>query len=74
MMHPEEVLCHTGKNKIHRPTFFFTFSDPYMIEKVLFLGQIFEMKILLDLHVLRAPESKNHIFSGWSVCVCVPSA
>ena len=62
MMHPEEVLCHTGKNKIHRPTFFFTFSDPYMIEKVLFLGQIFEMKILLDLHVLKALDSEKSYF------------
>ena len=22
------------------------------------------------LHVLRSPESENHIFSVWSVCVC----
>ena len=43
----------------------------YMADKVLFLGQIFEMEILMDLHVLRSPESENHIFSGWSVSVCV---
>ena len=49
---------------------FFTFS--YLkVEKVLFLGQIFEMEILMDLHVLRSPESENLIFSKWSVCVCV---
>ena len=44
-----------------------------MAEKVLFLGQLFEMEILMDLHVLRSPESENHIFSVWSeyVCVCV---
>ena len=38
--------------------------------KVLFWGQIFEMDILMDLHVMRTPESKNHIFSFWSVCTC----
>ena len=36
-----------------------------MAEKELFWGQIFEMEILMDLHVLRSPESENHIFSGW---------
>ena len=40
-----------------------------MVEKVLFLGQIFELEILMGLHVMRTPESKNHIFSGWSVCL-----
>ena len=27
----------------------------------------------MDLHVLRAPESENHVFSVWSVCmgVCI---
>ena len=25
----------------------------------------------MDLHVLRSPESENHIFSVWSVCMCV---
>ena len=42
-----------------------------ILEKVLFLGQIIEMKILKDLHVLRSPESEYHIFSVWSVCMCV---
>ena len=37
------------------------------LEKVLTLGQNFETKILIDVHVLRAPESKNHVFSSWSV-------
>ena len=37
----------------------------------LFWGQIFEMEILNDLHVLRTPKSENHIFSVWSVCMCV---
>ena len=35
------------------------------------LGQIFEMEILMDLNVLRSPEPENHIFSVWSVCMCV---
>ena len=37
----------------------------------MFLGQIFEVEILMDLHVLRSPESEKHIFSKWSACVCV---
>ena len=40
-----------------------------MVEKVLFLGQIFEMEVLMDLHVLRFSEFENHIFSSWPVCV-----
>ena len=35
-----------------------------MVEKILLLGQIFEMDISVDLHVLRTAESKNQIFSG----------
>ena len=55
----------------------FTFS--YLsVEKVVFLGQIFEMKALMGLHVLRSSKSKNHIFSVWSeclsVCMCLLSA
>ena len=43
-------------------TFFITFFYLYA-EKVLLLGQIFEMEILMDLHILRSPESEKHIFS-----------
>ena len=50
--------------------FFFIFSY-LQVEKVLFLVQIFEVEILMDLHDLGAPVSENHIFSGWSVCFCV---
>ena len=32
--------------------------------------KIFEIENLMDLHTHRAPESKNHAFSGWSVCLC----
>ena len=39
--------------------------------KVLFLGQIFKMEILMDLHVTRSAESENQIFSVWSECMCV---
>ena len=44
-----------------------------MVQKALFLNQILEMEILMDLHILRSPGSENHIFSVWSVCmhVCV---
>ena len=30
-----------------------------MVEKVLFWGQIFEVKILMDLHALRFPQPQN---------------
>ena len=43
----------------------FTFSHPYMVERILFWGQIFEMEILMNLQVLRSPESENHVFSRW---------
>ena len=49
--------------------FIIIFSYPYM-EKVLFWDQILKMKILVDLHVSRASESENPIFSCKSVCVC----
>ena len=42
-----------------------------MVKKVLFKDQIFEMEILMNLHVKMSPEFENHIFSAWSVCVCV---
>ena len=44
------------------------------VENMLFWGQIFELQILIDLPVLEYSESKNHIFSVWSVCMCVLSA
>ena len=43
----------------------------YRIEKVLFSGRFFEIEFSLDLHVLRSPESKNHVFSAVGLCVCV---
>lgn len=49
----------------------FTFSYQY-ITKILVLCQIFGSDLLINLHVIGAPESKNHIFSGLSCpCACV---
>ena len=45
----------------------FTFSYPYMEEKKVFLYQLFEMEILMDLDILRSPESENNFFSDASV-------
>ena len=42
-----------------------------MVEKELFLSQIFKTEILIDLYFMRTPESENHTFSIWSVCMCV---
>ena len=42
-----------------------------MVEKILFLDQIFEMEILMDLHNLRFSESEKRIFSNWPVYVCL---
>ena len=42
--------CHT---LLSRFLFIYTFSYSCMEEKVLFWGQIFEMEILMDLHVLK---------------------
>ena len=39
--------------------------------KYYFGGQIFNIEILIDLHVLRSPQSENYIFCVWSVCMCV---
>ena len=38
-----------------------------MITKIIFWGEIFEMAILMDVFVLRFPETENHIFRRWSV-------
>ena len=42
------------KNK----SFFFSFSYSHTVKKLLFMGQFFEIEILLKLHVLRALVSK----------------
>ena len=50
---------------------FFNFSYPYIVHKVLFWGQIFEIEIFKNLYVLMSPKSENHIFRVWSKCMCV---
>ena len=35
------------------------------------LGDILEFEILIALHVLNPPESKNYIFSGLFVCAYI---
>ena len=40
----------------------FTFSHASMVEKELFLGQIFEMKFMMNLHILKVTNFENHIF------------
>ena len=47
-------------------------SLTHVIEvKALFLGQIFEMQILMDLHVIRTSESGNHFCVCLLVCMCM---
>ena len=36
-----------------------------MAEKELFLGQFFEMEILINLPVLSSPKTENRIFIDW---------
>ena len=64
--------CWHRSKHIGLATFIFLLSLTLaMPEKVLFLGQIFEMEILMDLHFMMSPESENNIFSVGSVCMCV---
>ena len=52
--------------------FFSLLSLTYaMVEKIMFWDQIFKLEILIELHITSSPESKNHIFSVWSVYICV---
>ena len=55
--------------KLSSCTFYFLLSICGR-ESIIF-GQIFEMEILMDLHVLRSSKSENYISSGWSLCMCV---
>ena len=57
-------IAHMCKH-LHKGTFFYYFLLPIrMTEKVLFLDQIFEIEILIDLYVLRSPDFENLVFSG----------
>ena len=46
---------------------FITFYYPCMVEKILFLSQIFQTEILMDSQVLGFPQSENKTFRDWSV-------
>ena len=49
--------------------FFLFLESIYGIE--IWMINFFEIEILMDLHVMRDPESVNHIFCVWSVYMCV---
>ena len=66
-----ECIFKAEKNIIIEMSYIFTFSYLFVVEKVFILGQIFDVQILMDFHVLKSFEFENHIFSSWSVCMCV---
>ena len=45
----------------------------FLLPNKVFLGRTYKMEIWMVLEVLKSPETENHIFSGWSIwlCVCV---
>ena len=49
-------------------TFFFSYS--HVVEKLLFSSEMSEKEISTNLHILRFPETENHIFSA-CIFVCV---
>lgn len=51
--------------------FEFLLSPTNGSEKIVLGDQILEIKLLQFLYVLRLAESKNHVLSGWSACVCM---
>ena len=57
MLHYLEVKC---KNYL-KYYLLFTFLEQYAVEKV-YLGQIFEMNVLENLHILMSSKSKNSHF------------
>ena len=67
----------TRRRRYPSRTFFFLVKPfiPFyylcMVEKILFLRQIFQMEILTDLQVLMSSEPESNIFSYWSVCICI---
>ena len=48
-----------------------TFSYSCMAEKAILWDKISEMEIFVEFLILKAPESENHIFRGWSVCASI---
>ena len=65
-------ICFNINNIISKSMLFFTFSYPFKVEKALFLGQFSEVEILMALHILKAPDSENHVFKS-GLCVSVIS-
>ena len=41
------------------------------VRQYCFFGQVFEIEVLMHLHVMRSPESENHVFRVYSVCVYI---
>ena len=59
---------------LNQNNFFNLFNQYFLLpisREILFWGQIFEVEILMGLQVFGSPESKNHIFIVWNVCMCV---
>ena len=62
-MKKQKIKNHFEMNvKIFRAENFFTFFHTYVVEKVLFLDQVFEMEILMDLHALKPYASQKSHF------------
>ena len=57
--------CLNGKARsyAHKQFLKTPFLLSFIIRNSILLGEIFEMEILMDLHVMRVPESENNIFS-----------
>ena len=68
-------ICHIFLSffPLIRELIFFTFSYPCNGRGSIIFVLIFKIEILMDLHVVKSPESENHIFNAWSVCVSVIS-
>ena len=63
------LLAYSGSidqlNEEQEMIIFLLSLDHVMEEKIFIGGQIFKKEFLMDLQVMRAPESENHIFSAW---------
>ena len=60
-------------DKILNKNVFLLFLTYIIVKKILFWGRIFEMETLMDLHIMRSPESEIITFYRL-ICVseCVP--
>ena len=64
------VECHISWDSGCRTKLFYFLLPTYCRERIV-LGQIFEMEIFIGLLVFRCSETENHIFSDWSMNLCV---